>query len=137
MTLEDCAVLAPLFAEIPGGIEPSHELGRELTRAWVISENETSGALGFALGWWLVDELEIVALGVAASARRRGLAGALLAEVVAAARAAGARRVLLEVAASNTAARRLYESAGFSVFNVRRGYYRQSGDDALELELGL
>lgn len=135
MTLEDCAVLAPLFAEIPGGIEPAHELGRELTRSWVISEDETSPALGFALGWWMLDELEIVALGVAASARRRGLARALLAEVIAAARAAGARRVSLEVAASNSAARRLYEGAGFGVFNVRRGYYRQSGDDALELEL--
>jgi ribosomal-protein-alanine N-acetyltransferase len=137
MTLEDCAVLAPLFAEIPGGIEPLHELGRDLTRSWVISEDETSSALGFALGWWIVDELEIVALGVASDARRRGLARALLAEVIGAARAGGARRVLLEVAASNSAARRLYAAAGFSVFNVRRGYYRKSGDDALELELNL
>lgn len=137
MTLEDCAVLEPLVAEIPGGIDPAHELGRELTRAWVISEDETSRPLGFALGWWMLDELEIVALGVAPGARRRGLARVLLAHVLAEARAAGARRVLLEVAASNTAARRLYESAGFGVFNVRRGYYRKSGDDALELELTL
>ena len=41
--------------------------------------------------------------------------------------------MILEVASSNTPARRLYESTGFSVFNVRRGYYR-GGDDALEME---
>jgi ribosomal-protein-alanine N-acetyltransferase len=43
--------------------------------------------------------------------------------------------VTLEVARSNSAARALYESCGFATFNVRRGYYRASGDDALEMEL--
>ena len=36
-----------------------------------------------------------------------------------------------------TTARRFAEGlerAGFTVFNVRRGYYRATGDDALEME---
>src|SRR5690606_26593862 len=93
--------------------------------------------LGYALGWWVIDELEILALGVLPAARRGGVGRRLLEHAIEAARASGGRRVLLEVARSNTAARQLYERAGFAVFNVRRGYYRASGDDALEMELRL
>ena len=45
----------------------------------------------------------------------------------------GARDATLEVRASNTAARRLYEQAGFRVAGVREGYYSRPVDDALVL----
>ena len=49
---------------------------------------------------------------------------------------AGAERLLLEVRADNTAARGLYDSAGFRLLQTRRGYY-PGGVDALVLVLDL
>ena len=82
----------------------------------------------------MVDELQVLAVGVLPAARRRGVGRALLDHALEATRAAGGRRVTLEVAHDNEPARRLYEGAGFSVFNVRRGYYPATGADALEME---
>jgi ribosomal-protein-alanine acetyltransferase len=134
MTLEDCVALAALSEEPRLGIDPEIELAGRLTRAWVVCAGEAGPALGYALGWWVVDELQLLAIGVLAEARGRGLGRALIEHVLSNTRAAGGRRVILEVASSNTPARRLYERVGFGVFNVRRGYYRESGDDALEME---
>ena len=74
---------------------------------------------------------DVQTLGVAPAARGRGLGRALLAELLAHARARGASEVLLEVAADNAAAIALYRSAGFEVISRRRGYYQPSGEDAL------
>jgi ribosomal-protein-alanine N-acetyltransferase len=46
------------------------------------------------------------------------------------ARALGARRATLEVRASNTGARRLYERLGFAVTGTRRNYYTNPVEDA-------
>lgn len=135
MTLDDCDALEILRDEATLGIDPRAELGGAMTRAWVACDAPSGPALGYALCWWVVDELQILAFGVLPSARRRGVGRELLAQVIAAARAAGAQRVTLEVGRNNLAAARLYEDAGFVVFNVRHQYYRKTGEDALEMEL--
>lgn len=136
MTAADADALADLAASVPGHIVPRHEIQRSTVRAWVVEEDgAAAGPLGYVICSVVADEAEILALATRPEARRRGLGRALLNAATAAARDAGARRVLLEVARDNAAARRLYESAGFAVFNVRRGYYRASGQDALEMEL--
>jgi [ribosomal protein S18]-alanine N-acetyltransferase len=137
MTLGDCEALEAQPGGATLGVEARAELSRELTRAWVAGEAPEGPALACVLAWWVVDELQIMALETLPMARRRGVARALLTEVIAAATAAGARRVSLEVAEHNEAAVRLYSSLGFRVFNVRRAYYRQTGENALEMELGL
>jgi ribosomal-protein-alanine N-acetyltransferase len=43
---------------------------------------------------------------------------------------AGRAEVFLEVRADNEPAHRLYESEGFTVVGLRRGYYPVSGADA-------
>jgi ribosomal-protein-alanine N-acetyltransferase len=45
--------------------------------------------------------------------------------------------VVLEVRPSNDHARSLYESFGFRVVGRRRGYYYDTGEDALVMEIGL
>lgn len=137
LTLQDCEPLAPLFTQVPGNVDPRQELQRSLTRGWVAYEAGSGRLLGYALGWWIVDELQLLAIATWPEARRQGVGRRLLAEVVSAARAAGGARVTLEVARGNGAALALYEGAGFACFHVRRGYYRHSGEDALELELRL
>jgi ribosomal-protein-alanine N-acetyltransferase len=137
MTLADCEGLEDLFTMVPGNVDPRAELLRPLTRAWVACAPEGGQVLGYALAWWVVDELELLALATRVESRRRGIARALLAELISSARGDRGRRVSLEVARSNSAALQLYESSGFVVFNVRRGYYRKTGEDALLMELGL
>ena len=70
-------------------------------------------------------------LAVAPEARRRGVARALLADLFARARASGVKRVTLEVRAANFAAQALYRAHGFRLAGLRRGYYRDTGEDAL------
>jgi ribosomal-protein-alanine N-acetyltransferase len=135
MTEEDCAPLVGLFTEVPGNLDPRQELPRDLTRSWVACDSASGRVLGYALAWWIIDELQLLALATLPESRQRGVGRRLLAEVVAWAGAAGGQRVTLEVARNNGAARALYESAGFTCFHVRQGYYQQSGEDALELEL--
>ena len=64
---------------------------------------------------WYVD-----ALAVAPDERRRGIAGALLADAEAIAREAGAIGVALDTGLENAPARRLYERHGFEERDIRR-----------------
>ena len=52
-------------------------------------------------------------------------------------RASGARRAFLEVRPGNVEARRLYQGLGFQEVGRRRGYYVDTGEDALLLEARL
>ena len=74
-------------------------------------------------------EAEIHTIGVDPAFQRRGIGRALLCGLLAVADAAHAT-VFLEVRTDNDAARSLYESEGFAIVGLRRGYYRPSGADA-------
>jgi ribosomal-protein-alanine N-acetyltransferase len=63
--------------------------------------------------------------------QRRGIGRMLLDALLAHARAHGATHTLLEVAANNGPAQRLYDSYGFVLVGVRKGYYQPSNTDAL------
>jgi len=73
-------------------------------------------------------EAELLTLAVCPEVRRRGLARALLTRAMAEAAAAGAERIVLEVAAINAPARALYEAAGFCGVGRRPGYYADHSD---------
>jgi [ribosomal protein S18]-alanine N-acetyltransferase len=68
--------------------------------------------------------------------QRHGVGRALLEALLAQASRAGVRHELLEVAADNGPAQRLYDEYGFAVVGVRRGYYQPSGTDALVMRRG-
>jgi ribosomal-protein-alanine N-acetyltransferase len=83
------------------------------------------------------DELEILNLAVAPRWRRHGCGTRLLRRVLHMAAKKGIRRAVLEVSAGNAPARALYERLGFAQVGRRRGYYHDSGEDALVLEFVL
>jgi ribosomal-protein-alanine N-acetyltransferase len=66
--------------------------------------------------------------------RRRGLADALLEELIG--RVAPGEPITLEVRPSNGPAIALYERFGFRSAGTRPGYYRDTGEDALIMWLG-
>jgi len=79
-------------------------------------------------------ELEIVNVAVTAALRGRGIGRALLQFFLDQGRLGGACRAVLEVRSGNVAARALYAGCGFVQVGARRGYYADSGEDALVLE---
>lgn len=72
---------------------------------------------------------EIIYLGVADSARRKGVARTMLADAIEAARAAGVERLQLMVDSRNIPAIRLYESAGFAVRKTNAAFVRLRPDE--------
>jgi [ribosomal protein S18]-alanine N-acetyltransferase len=99
---------------------------------WAWQENRPAG---FVLARDLGGETEILSIGVLAECRRRGIGRGLLGAVFAETERRGGDSVVLEVAADNDAARRLYAGTGFVGVGRRLRYYsRPSGlTDALIL----
>jgi ribosomal-protein-alanine N-acetyltransferase len=75
-------------------------------------------------------------LAVRRDRQRQGVGRALLEALLAEATLRGVSRVLLEVAADNVAAQRLYAAYGFEAVGRRRGYYQPSNTDALVMMRG-
>jgi ribosomal-protein-alanine N-acetyltransferase len=98
-----------------------------------------AGLAGFILCRAIAGEAEVLTLATTPALRRQGVGRALLESAIAAARAAGASAVFLEVAADNVAAIGLYASAAFTQAGVRKGYYRRgpAAMDALVLRRDL
>ncbi|MGH6947898.1 MAG: GNAT family N-acetyltransferase [Kiloniellales bacterium] len=92
---------------------------------------EQGQPLGLLLARLAADEAEILTLGVAPEARRRGLARALLAAAAERLGQAGARRLQLEVAEDNLTALALYRASGFAVVGRRPSYYRRIAGTAV------
>ncbi len=95
----------------------------------------TAPAGGLALARVAADDAELLTLGVLPRARRRGVGGLLLRELVDEAAARGARSLFLEVSVANGPALALYRAAGFAEVGRRRRYY-PDGTDALVLARG-
>ena len=87
--------------------------------------------LGYVGMMTVLDEGYISNVAVAPSARRQGIASALLSELL---RRAGERElafITLEVRASNAPAIALYEGFGFVPVGLRKGYYEAPKEDAV------
>lgn len=79
------------------------------------------------------DEGHISTIAVDPKSQRRGVASALLLGLMRSAQVAGCRAVTLEVRSGNDSAMALYRSFGLAPAGVRRGYYADTGEDALVL----
>ena len=107
----------------------------ELPRAdrvwWAAYEGEALA--GYAGGWIVDGQVQILKVGVDPAMRRRCIARELLAHVAADARDLGASRCSLEVRAGNVGAQELYAALGFRSLGVRPRYY-SDGEDAVIME---
>ncbi|HUF87268.1 MAG TPA: GNAT family N-acetyltransferase [Thermohalobaculum sp.] len=115
-------------------------VGLRLAHAGQGGAGDRLAPAGFALYRVAADEAELLTVAVAPQAWRAGLGRALLGACEDGARAAGARRLFLEVGAANGAARVLYAGAGYREVGRRPGYYRRPdgrSDDALVLAKAL
>jgi ribosomal-protein-alanine N-acetyltransferase len=74
------------------------------------------------------EDAQVVSLGVLPEHRDRGIATALMDAVEDAARASGARRVVLQVGVQNVAAMNLYLRRGYALRGILRDYYGRRKD---------
>ncbi|HET7174251.1 MAG TPA: ribosomal protein S18-alanine N-acetyltransferase [Nocardioidaceae bacterium] len=135
----DCLAVAALESELFGAdawspaavAEELGQRGPQWRRALVAVDGRS--VVGYAVLLESGDNADVARIGVSRSHQRRGLATALLASAIEQARAAGSRRLLLEVAADNAAALSLYARHGFTEIARRPRYY--SGDvDAVVMQ---
>lgn len=104
------------------------------TRATETAETEVIGYAGY---WHVADEVHISTIAVRPEWRGKGLGALLLTWMIHEAIGREAAVVNLEVRAGNEAAQRLYASYGFVIVGRRRRYYRDTGEDALLMDLDL
>lgn len=93
--------------------------------------------VGYVFAWVLFDDLHVNNVAVSPDVQRGGIGVALMEAVFEEAREQGARRVSLEVRPSNVAAKALYRKLGFRQIADRKGYYEDTGEDAIILARGL
>ena len=90
---------------------------------WGCPAPASPALMGYAFSMTVLDEMHLLNLVIDRPWQRHGWGHQLLDHVLKTARQQGILSVLLEVRASNEAARRLYQSARFEVVGLRRGYY--------------
>jgi [ribosomal protein S18]-alanine N-acetyltransferase len=140
-TEEDSVAIAGSEADNLGadawsaGLVAEGVAGRLPTVHYLVADSEGE-VVGHAVASVVADLAELQRIAVTAPWRRRGVAQALLAEVVALATGAGADRIVLEVREDNAAALAFYAAGGFVEVDRRRRYYRD-GATAIVLRLSL
>ena len=122
----DIAILARLHAMSFAAAWPAEAIAKLLASPGTFALIAATSAepVGFALVRVAADEAEILSLAVAPRHRGLGWGQALLAASLAESAKGGARRLFLEVAIDNSAARRLYAAAHFAEVGHRPGYYQ-------------
>ena len=92
----------------------------------IMSEN------GFIVYRKVLDEAEIITIGVAPEMRRGGIASAMIGIIEKTLLYQGVKKIFLEVASTNIPAKKLYENMGFKMVGLRPKYY--DGVDAILME---
>ena len=89
--------------------------------------------IGYAGGWIVDGDVQILKVGVDPAWRRHGIARELLSRIASDARDLGARTCSLEVRAGNEGAQAFYRALGFESLGTRPRYY-SDGEDALIMQ---
>lgn len=109
----------------------AYELTNQLSCWLVALEGET--VAGYIGSQTVLDETDMMNVAVHPDYRRKGIAEALVTELVKALKERGSRCLTLEVRASNDPAKLLYGKLGFAQIGRRPNYYRNPREDALIL----
>ncbi len=87
--------------------------------------------IGYGGMWMIVDEGHITNIAVHPEFRRSGAGSRIIEKLLEVCRLNGIKGLTLEVRNSNIPAQKLYEKYGFRAEGIRKGYYTDTGEDAL------
>lgn len=104
---------------------------RQASSRCLVAMLPRSRVVGFGCVMTTSAEAHVTNLGVDLMYRRRGVGSQVLDALVDQAVRWGLDGVTLEVRAGNSAARALYRAHGFEDGGLRKGYYRDNGEDAV------
>ncbi|RRG18591.1 ribosomal-protein-alanine N-acetyltransferase [Weissella viridescens] len=106
------------------------DLNSRLTHYLVLTRDDEP--IGFVGGTLVIDELSVSNVAIKTAFQKQGLGQKLLLEWFT--RFDPKTRVLLEVRASNGAAKHVYEKLGFNVYHERKDYYQNPREDAFLMD---
>lgn len=115
------------------------ELQLPISRSLIakIHKNQLLEIAGYLIYWVIAGEVQVHKIAVREDVRRSGIASALMEAMIKCSCDESATSCTLEVGRSNGSAKKLYEKFNFTVIEVRKRYYPESGDDALVMCLDL
>ena len=135
--LGDINALLDLDQRCLGGMWTAQSYQREIENTcshWVIlSLAETDQVLGSGAFWAVLEEAHITLLMIDPDYQGQGFGKQLLQALLKKAITLQLERATLEVNVNNIQAIALYQKAGFQVAGRRKGYYQETGEDALIL----
>ena len=99
---------------------------------WLIAE-EDGVVCGYVGSQTVLGETDMMNIAVRPDCRRKGVASALITELICRLKGQGSHILRLEVRESNLPAIALYEALGFTRLGLRRNYYRNPKENALIL----
>ena len=106
------------------------EIGQRATRLYVVAR-VGGDVVGYAGLFRAVEDGHITTVAVDPAWHRHGIATGMLLALARGAKHRGCKNLTLEVRMSNTGAQALYQRFGFVPAGVRKGYYPETGEDAL------
>ncbi|HNT42815.1 MAG TPA: ribosomal protein S18-alanine N-acetyltransferase [Syntrophorhabdaceae bacterium] len=98
---------------------------------------ENGRIIGYLIFYRAAREIHVMNIAVDKNRRGLGLASWMMSRVMDLGRRNSMETCFLEVRESNMPARSLYEKLGFRQIGRRKGYYRETGEDAIVMELTL
>ncbi|WP_320169778.1 ribosomal protein S18-alanine N-acetyltransferase [Maridesulfovibrio sp.] len=110
--------------------EDQFKLGLERKAFRVLGCEKDGMLVGYLAYSTVLDEMEVLNLGVHPDFRRRGIGKALMLSLLQKCREMEIKRGLLDVKESNHPAIALYESLGFEKVGIRKNYYPDTREDA-------
>jgi [ribosomal protein S18]-alanine N-acetyltransferase len=111
------------------------EINKGISNLWaIISEQRLVAYICF---WMFDEEIHILNLAVHPQKRNMGWGKNLLQNLIETGTACGVENIWLEVRPSNIAALSIYKKYGFVEVGRRKGYYRDSQEDAIIMALDL
>lgn len=112
-----------------------NELLNPVSRIWGAIDGDVFA--GFTCFWIVAGDVHLLNIAVAPEKRGMGIGKYLLGRVIDLAQNSSVDRIWLEVRPSNSVALALYRGAGFIEEGIRRGYYSDTGEDAVLMSLYL
>lgn len=106
------------------------EIGQRATRLYVVARVDGE-VVGYSGLFKAVDDGHITTVAVDPAWHRHGIATRMLLVLARGAIQRGCANLTLEVRMSNSGAQALYQRFGFVPAGVRKGYYPETGEDAL------
>ena len=131
MEIENDSFITPWPREV-------FEMEFKLRRSYnIVCKDENGKLAGYCLSWLIHDEIHILKVAVDSRYRKRGIGRKLIHDTLEYFREKGADHAVLEVRTDNTSAISLYDKLGFEPVRIRKNYYKETGDDALVMQLKL